>query len=363
MTADRPDPSSKVASPAAMSDRLPPGQQLTARNKWPVVGEKTPANRDDPWELSVAGAVAIPRRYSLAELAAWPPREQVVDIHCVTRWSKLGVHFKGIPLVELLAASQPNPDARFVGFIARSARSHSTSLALEDAIRLGAFVALEAEGEPLGEDHGGPIRIVTPGRYFYKSAKWLERIELLAEDRLGFWEATAGYHNRADPWLQERYMAPELNRVQTREALASRDLSGRNLRSLTAAGFDLPGLKARNALLRDADFRRAKLAGADFEGANLSNAHFAAANLVGASFRSADLEGADFAAADLRGADFTGASLFGASFRGESSGDFTSGARFDATTKIDAAQRAELAPLEASYLEEALPLGPKSAET
>ncbi len=280
---------------------LPPNQQLAAPGRWPLVGEKEPRRSDAPWTVSVEGLVTNPRRWTIEELRAMRQAERVVDIHCVTRWSKLGARFGGIELAALIEVCGPLPSARFVSFAARSERNHSTSLSLDDALGLGAFIALAYEAEPLDDAHGGPIRVVVPGRYFYKSVKWLERIEFLTEDRLGYWETEAGYHNGAEPWLEQRYIASNLDRRQLRQALAERDFSGRDFRSVDASGRDLRGLNARSSLLRDANFRRVDLAGARFDGANLSNAHLEGANLQDASFAGADVEGADFRGADLRG--------------------------------------------------------------
>lgn len=156
--------------------------------------------------------------------------------------------------------------------------------------------------------------MVIPGRYFYKSVKWLTRIDVLAEDRLGYWEAETGYHNHADPWLEERFLAPSLDKRTAAKLIAIRDFSGLDLRSIDASGHKLDGLKARDALLRNANFRQASLTNADFSQANLSNAQLCNANLTGATLVDADLEGADLSGADLCGADLTGASLFGSSF-------------------------------------------------
>jgi DMSO/TMAO reductase YedYZ molybdopterin-dependent catalytic subunit len=331
---------------------LPPHQQLAAPGKWPAVGERAPADRTGPWLVSVGGLVASPLAFSLVQLSALPQAERRIDIHCVTRWSKPAVPFGGVPLRDLLDRCRPLPEARFISFVARSERNHSTSLPLDEALALGALVALTAEGRPLETVHGGPVRTVVPGRYFFKSLKWLERIELLAEDRLGYWEAEAGYHNVADPWREQRYMAPSLDRREVRELLARRDFSGRDLRGIEAGGMDLAGLMARGALLRDAHFERSVLRGACFDGANLSNAHLEGANLRGATFAGrADVEGADFRGADLRGADFTGASLFGATFVPEP-GD-TEGwgpARLDAGTRLDAAAVETLTPHQQHFI-------------
>jgi len=339
----------KMPEPALV--RLPPGQQLAAPGKWPTVGERGSA-AGGPWTVTICGQVERPQTFSLAELQAMPRARQIVDIHCVTRWSKLGVAFGGVPLAALLAPACPKPSARYVSFVARSLRRHSTSLPLEEARESGALVALEADDRPLDELHGGPVRVIVPGRYFYKSLKWLEHIELLAADRLGYWESEAGYHNAADAWLEQRYLAPALTRQQMARALASRDFSGQDLRSLDARGHDLSGLIARNAILRDADFRDCRLQGAVFDGANLSNAHFEGADLRQTSFVSADAEGANFAGADLRGANFAGASLFGASFYAEGFDQAAPqlAALIDGATRIDPASIDQLTPLQAAFV-------------
>jgi hypothetical protein len=324
-----------------------------AEGKWPLVGERQPRAGDDAWAVAIAGAVEHVRTYQLADLRRLPQVERTIDIHCVTRWSKLGVRFSGVLLADLLQRASVEPTASFVSFVARSDRAHSTSLPLEEALRLETLVALEAEGKPLDTQHGGPVRTVVPGRYFYKSLKWLERIELLPEDRLGYWEETAGYHNTADPWLEQRYIAPSLTKQQAQALIAARDFSGRDLRGIEAAGHDLSRLVALQALLRDADFRRCNLRGACFDGANLSNAHLDSADLRDATFRGADLEGASFAGADLRGADLSGASLFGTSFILERDGQAIadSGAQVDSATRLDARQIEALTPLQRAFVQ------------
>jgi len=275
-----------------------------------------------------------------------------IDIHCVTRWSRLQVEFTGVLLQQLLEMCGPTASARYASFVALSEREHSTSVPLSNLREAGAIVAFEADGQPLSTEHGGPVRVIVPGRYFYKSLKWLARIELLTEDRLGYWEAHAGYHNGADPWREERFLAPALDARTVRELLASRDFSGRDLRGLSAGGLDLQGLKATGAKLRDAHFERADLRQSSFDGANLSGAHLQQADLRGASFQAdatgqaADLEGADFSGADLRGAKLIGASLFGSTFGTfDASGVPQLSALVDDTTHID---RVSLASLEAT---------------
>lgn len=324
---------------------LPPNQHLAAPGKWPIVGERQPADAGGPWKVELSGLVARPLEFSLGELSELLQVERLIDVHCVTRWSKLSCRFSGVPLLALLDRAQPRSDARFVSFVAHSPRQHSTSLPLDVVRRLDPLVALKFEGQPLAAGHGGPVRVVVPGLYFYKSLKWLARIEMLAEDRLGYWEGQAGYHNGGDPWREERYMAPTLSRADAAAVLASRDFRGRDLRSIDARGRDLAGLQAAGALLRDADFRGCNLRQADFSGANLSNARLQNADLVGASFRGADVEGADFGVADLRGADFRGASLLGTTF---------TSAGFDYATQFDLDRLDDLAPGEAEFIRASL---------
>jgi hypothetical protein len=333
---------------------LPPGQQLAAPGKWPIVGERESAPFTGEWQLRLTGLVANPVAWSLAELRQLPQESRAIDIHCVTRWSKLAAPFRGIPLAALLRVAQPLEKARFIAFIAHSARGHSTSLPLEDAWKLDVLIALEFAGQPLTSEHGGPVRSVAPGRYFYKSIKWLTEIELLAEDRLGFWEASSGYHNRADPWLEERFVAGGISKQEAARVFAQRDLAGREYLSLDGSDRDLPGLQARGAILRNADFHRTRLSGACFDGANLSNARFLGADLRGASLRNADLEGTNFVGCDLRGADLRGASLFGAVFIDPNAPDSgpapPATAILDRNTSIDHSALEALTPRQAAFV-------------
>jgi DMSO/TMAO reductase YedYZ molybdopterin-dependent catalytic subunit len=315
--------------------QLPPNQQLIRGDRWPVVGERGPRNAPAPWSITIVrGDQAVSHR--LESLRNRGQVERTIDVHCVTRWSRPAMRFRGVPLLPLLEEVSCD-GVRFVSFTARSEHDHSTSLPLETVIACDPLIAFEAEGEPLSSEHGGPVRLVVPGRYFYKSIKWLQRIELLAEDRLGTWEADAGYHNEADPWKEQRYMAPSLSKQQAKRLLESKDFRGQELRGIIAAGRDLTGLDARRGLLRAADFSRCLLRDADFRGANLSNAIFHDAVLCAADLRNADCEGADFSGADLRGADLRGASLFGASFcvTSERQSSPLRPAAFDRHTRLD----------------------------
>jgi DMSO/TMAO reductase YedYZ molybdopterin-dependent catalytic subunit len=133
---------------------------------------------------------------------ALPQSEILCDMHCVTQWSRYDNRFSGVKTRDLLALVKPKPDARFVSMT--SYDGYTTNLTLEDFAAEGVVVAHAWEGQPLTRQHGGPVRLILPQLYLWKSPKWLTRIEFLAADRPGFWEVR-GYHNRGDPWLEERY--------------------------------------------------------------------------------------------------------------------------------------------------------------
>lgn len=346
--------------PGSKADRrsdeppLPPGQQLAAAEKWPVVGERAPGPGDSTWTISITGLVEHQQTWTIDQLRQMPQDELYVDIHCVTRWSKRNVPFRGVRLARLLACVEVDPAARFISFVARSERNHSTSLPVADALRLNALIALECGDRPLPVEHGGPVRMVVPGRYFYKSVKWLQRVELLSDDRLGYWELAAGYHNQADPWQEQRYILPKISKQQAARLIQQRDFRRQDLLGIDAAGLDLTALKAEGARLRNANLQGCRLNGADFRGANLSNAHLQQADLRRACFVDADCEGANFSGADLRAADFTGASLFGASFTSAESESPEAAAMIDATTRISNEQIETLTPREANFMRAAL---------
>ena len=183
--------------------RLPPGQYLT--EKWPVLhAGSVPSYPPDlaGWDLRVFGEVENELTLTWAQLNELPRTEHTQDIHCVMRWSKFdmtcgGVHWRDVePLV------QPKPSARYV--IAHSEHGFTANVPIEYLRDERALLATDANGEPLTPDHGYPLRLVIPGKYFWKSAKWLRAIELSASDRPGFWERY-GYHNDADPFREERY--------------------------------------------------------------------------------------------------------------------------------------------------------------
>jgi hypothetical protein len=263
-----------------------------------VVGEREPEPFDPAaWRLEVMGLVARPLSLSFAGLSALPRATRTGTIHCVTRWSRPGATFEGVPLEALLERAGPLPGARFVRFA--SGRGHDTSLPLE-ACAGDVLVALAADGRPIPPVHGGPVRTALFRRYFYKSVKWLRTVELLAEDRPGFWERTSGYHNDADPWKEQRYAVADLDRLEVERRLRARDLSGGDWRGVELERRDLRGFDLRGARMRDARLAGADLRGADLRGSNLTNADLRGADLRGASFDGIDLDGADLRGADLR---------------------------------------------------------------
>ena len=154
------------------------------------------------WDFRVFGEVENPITLSWEELTALPKAENVQDIHCVTRWSRFDARFGGVQWRELAKLVRPKPSARFV--IAHSEQGYTANVPIEFLEDDNALLATEADGEPLTPEHGWPLRLVIPGKYFWKSAKWLRGIELRATDEPGFWERY-GYHNDADPWREERY--------------------------------------------------------------------------------------------------------------------------------------------------------------
>jgi DMSO/TMAO reductase YedYZ molybdopterin-dependent catalytic subunit len=181
--------------------RLPPGQHLT--KDWPVLdlGVVPPVSRER-WRLDVYGAIENPVFWTFAEFTAQKQAQFTSDIHCVTTWSRYDNEWEGLATRELLAACQPREDARFV--VLHSYDGYTTNLALDDFAAEDALLAHSWSGQPLTEEHGGPVRLVVPHLYFWKSAKWLQAIEFLTGDAPGFWEVR-GYHNRGDPWAEQRY--------------------------------------------------------------------------------------------------------------------------------------------------------------
>jgi DMSO/TMAO reductase YedYZ molybdopterin-dependent catalytic subunit len=312
-------PTEDVAPPApgrlvdVATGRLPPGQSATTR--FPVVGESTPPAEAldlEAWRLELAGLVIRPGRLRYGEVRALPPAEVRLDVHCVTGWTRLGTVFRGVALADVLAlaAGGVRPEARFVRFEAYSARRHDTSLPLAVALA-DCWLVHAAEGVPLAPRHGWPLRVVTTSRYFYKSLKWVRKIEVLAEDRLGYWERESAYHNVGDPWPgDQRFVSGSMRPAQVAsfrtapsfDKYRGRVLIGLDLRDWQPASGDL-----RRLALKGCDLRAASLAGADLREANLSLSDLRGADLAGADLRGADIEGADLRDALLVGADLRGA--------------------------------------------------------
>jgi DMSO/TMAO reductase YedYZ molybdopterin-dependent catalytic subunit len=181
--------------------RLPPGQYLT--EKWPVLHAGTMPNTDlATWDFTVSGEVEEPLRLTWDELTALPATEIKLDIHCVTRWSRFDTSFKGVHWRDLAELASPKPSGRFV--VAQAEQGFTANVPLAAIEDENALIAYEADGEPLTPEHGWPLRLVVPSKYFWKSAKWLRGLQLLDRDQPGFWERY-GYHNEADYWKEERY--------------------------------------------------------------------------------------------------------------------------------------------------------------
>ncbi|MEZ4403116.1 MAG: molybdopterin-dependent oxidoreductase [Kofleriaceae bacterium] len=181
--------------------QLPPDQYET--KKWPVLdlGIK-PTVTPAAWRLTVDGAVAAPRTLTWADLEGFEQVEDVSDFHCVTKWSKMNLRWRGVRLADVIAAAEPHPDARFV--MCHAYDRYTTNLPLAEAVKADVLLVHTVDGAPLERDHGGPCRVITPQLYAWKGAKWVSRIELLVDDAPGFWEQR-GYSNTAYPWRNDRY--------------------------------------------------------------------------------------------------------------------------------------------------------------
>jgi DMSO/TMAO reductase YedYZ molybdopterin-dependent catalytic subunit len=183
----------------ASSSRVPPGQHVV--NDFPVLSAgPTPRVPLPEWTLSVVGEVDEPKVWTWDEFRRLPSETFTVDIHCVTKWSKLGTSWTGVSLDTIL--DQVETAAEFA--VAYSDGGYTTNLPLDDLSGRKAWIAFEYDGQPLDPEHGGPARLLVPHLYFWKSAKWVRGISLQNEDEPGFWESN-GYHLRGDPWREQRY--------------------------------------------------------------------------------------------------------------------------------------------------------------
>jgi DMSO/TMAO reductase YedYZ molybdopterin-dependent catalytic subunit len=188
-----------TADPAR--DRLPPGQRLV--RDWPVLDLGVEPNvTPEKFKLDVDGLVETRLHLTLDEFMALPQTDSVSDMHCVTQWSRYDNRWRGVAARALLERVRPMPEARHVVF--HSHDGYTTNVRLDQFDQPDVFLVHLWEGKPITRQHGGPVRVLIPRLYLWKSAKWVRRIELTANDRPGFWEVR-GYHNNADPWQEERY--------------------------------------------------------------------------------------------------------------------------------------------------------------
>ena len=185
----------------ARAGRLPPGQYLT--NDFPVLSAgPTPRTPLADWTFSVQGLVREPAKWTWEEFLKLPSQTFVVDISCVTKWTKLDTRWKGVSVDTILEHVDLDPRAAFVTAFCDG--GYTTNIPLPDVVNGQAFIAYEYDDRPLLPEHGGPARLVVPHLYFWKSAKWLRGLHLMEKDKAGFWESL-GYNNHGDPWKEERY--------------------------------------------------------------------------------------------------------------------------------------------------------------
>lgn len=180
---------------------LPIGQTIT--HKWPVLdlGHQPAVSLND-WRLIVDGEVDNPLNLTWEEFLALPQSQDTSDFHCVTTWSKLNMIWNGVRFIDLAALAQPKETATHI--MCYSYDDYSVNVSLEEALKPDVLIAHTVEGNPLPKEHGGPARMITPQLYAWKGAKWINRIEFLKENKLGFWEQR-GYSNTAYPWRNDRY--------------------------------------------------------------------------------------------------------------------------------------------------------------
>jgi DMSO/TMAO reductase YedYZ molybdopterin-dependent catalytic subunit len=196
------DEKDSIISPDTQrKNRVPPGQHVT--DKWPTL-HYGPAPRIDEtlWNMRIFGLVSTERTISFQELLSLPRVKVFSDIHCVTTWSKLDNLWEGVGTVVVKTMVEIKPEVKFI--IVHAAGGFTTNLTTEDFFQPDSLLAVKHNGENLSAEHGGPVRLVIPRLYFWKSAKWVSGLEFTDKDRPGFWEA-AGYHNHGDPWKEERY--------------------------------------------------------------------------------------------------------------------------------------------------------------
>ena len=284
---------------------LTPGQVMAL--DFPVVGEAEPSAGVEAWQITITGAVENEIVLDLDQFVALRSETEVWDTICVTGWTHFDHRWTGVRLDTLLNMARPLPGVRFVKFEAYSTRNHSTSLEIAWA-RNEVLLAYRLEDEALSRVHGGPVRSVCRGKYFYKSVKWIKRIELLYEDEPGYWESESAYHNEADPILEQRFEPRPLNPQEFAERSRRLDFSqARATKDSQFTSKDLAGATFAGAAIKGSKFTRANMRGAYCAGANFTLSKFTLADLTDADLSNCDLEGADFASAILINADLRGA--------------------------------------------------------
>ena len=200
------DPRQLIEKKMREEGRLPPGQSATI--KWPVLHEGA-LPRFDPatWDFKAGGLVATPVTLTWDQMKALPRREVVSDFHCVTRWSTFDNRWEGVAIREILSRAVPRPAARYVmavGHVGETRYGYSTNIPLADIDREDVLLAMRRNGEDLDPEHGGPLRLVVPHLYAWKSCKWIRGLIFMDEDKAGYWEKL-GYHMRGDPFAEERF--------------------------------------------------------------------------------------------------------------------------------------------------------------
>jgi len=212
-----------TSTPEDLAQRTPPGQVLTT--KWPVLTYGlTPCFDPQRWHFRCWGLVEEEVAWTWEDFARLPRTEITCDIHCVTRWSRLDNRFGGVPIRAIIERVRPRVDARYV--LVHADPGYTTNLPLAELMDDDVLLATTHDGQPLSPDHGGPLRLVVPKLYFWKSAKWLRGFQFLDVNPPGFWELN-GYHMHADPWREERYADQETRAMQVMRAEAARRLRAR----------------------------------------------------------------------------------------------------------------------------------------
>jgi DMSO/TMAO reductase YedYZ molybdopterin-dependent catalytic subunit len=187
------------------ADRIPPGQYET--HDWPVLtAGPTPQPPLTTWTFSLDGLIESPVQWSWEQFNALPQQAFTNDIHCVTKWSKLDTHWRGVSVETLLEHVTLKPEVRYV--MAYSYGDYSTNIPLEDLRQSKTFIGLQFEEKPLAPEHGGPARLVVPHLYFWKSAKWIKGLRFMEQDQPGFWEQ-GGYSMHGNPWTEQRYRSDD----------------------------------------------------------------------------------------------------------------------------------------------------------